>query len=159
MCSASDRQGSNFESCVWRAVSSHSFHHPREVLQVQFSLCVHKCSLSPHSFLFIGFEIYHYQIRLYVVNHMLAQITSIGKCSNLCEIRVCNYILFLRRRKKYLHPFDSPPTAETFQNLLPTENHCLIQGVVFTYVTHSRGENIVYSTIISHMFNTAILWE
>ena len=27
-CSASDRQGSNFESCVWRTVSSHSSHHP-----------------------------------------------------------------------------------------------------------------------------------
>ena len=39
-CSASDRQGSNFESCVWRAVSSHSSHHPQEVLQAQFSLYV-----------------------------------------------------------------------------------------------------------------------
>ena len=29
-CSASDRQGSNFESSIWRAVSSHSSHHPRE---------------------------------------------------------------------------------------------------------------------------------
>ena len=28
-CSASDRQGSNFESCVWRTVSSQSSHHPR----------------------------------------------------------------------------------------------------------------------------------
>ena len=28
-CSASDRQGSNFESCVWRTVSSHSSHHPQ----------------------------------------------------------------------------------------------------------------------------------
>ena len=28
-CSASDRQGSNFESCVWRTVSSHSSHHLR----------------------------------------------------------------------------------------------------------------------------------
>ena len=27
-CSASDRQGSNFESCVWRTVSSQSSHHP-----------------------------------------------------------------------------------------------------------------------------------
>ena len=27
-CTASDRQGSNFESFVWRAVSSHSSHHP-----------------------------------------------------------------------------------------------------------------------------------
>ena len=41
-CSTSDRQGSNFESCVWRAVSSHPSHHPREVLQAQFSLYVHK---------------------------------------------------------------------------------------------------------------------
>ena len=30
-CSASNRQDSNFESCVWRAVSSHSSHHPQEV--------------------------------------------------------------------------------------------------------------------------------
>ena len=37
-CSASDRQGSNFESCVWRTVSSH---HPQEVLLAQFSLYVH----------------------------------------------------------------------------------------------------------------------
>ena len=27
-CSASDRQDSNFKSCVWRTVSSHSSHHP-----------------------------------------------------------------------------------------------------------------------------------
>ena len=32
-CSASDRQGSNFESCVWRTVSSH---HPQEVFLAQF---------------------------------------------------------------------------------------------------------------------------
>ena len=31
-CSASDCQGSNYESCVWRAVSSQSSHHPQEVL-------------------------------------------------------------------------------------------------------------------------------
>ena len=37
-CSASDLQGFNFESCVWRAVSSHSSHHPQEVLLTQFSL-------------------------------------------------------------------------------------------------------------------------
>ena len=30
-CSASDRQGSNFESCVWRTVSSQSSQHPQEV--------------------------------------------------------------------------------------------------------------------------------
>ena len=49
-CSASDRQGSNFESCVWRTVSSQSSHHPQEVLLAQFSLYVHKCGLKPDSF-------------------------------------------------------------------------------------------------------------
>ena len=49
-CSASDRQGSNFESCVWRTVSSQSTHHPQEVLLAQFSLYVHKGGLKPDSF-------------------------------------------------------------------------------------------------------------
>ena len=51
--SASDRQGSNFESCVRRTVSSHSSHHPQEVLLAQFSLYVHKGGLKPDSFHFI----------------------------------------------------------------------------------------------------------
>ena len=51
-CSASDRQGSNFESCVWRTVSSQSSHHPQEVLLAQFSLFVHKGGLKPDSFHF-----------------------------------------------------------------------------------------------------------
>ena len=60
-CSASDRQGSNFESCVWRRVSSQSSHHPQEVLLAQFSLYVHKSGLKPDSFhLFSG--VYHHQI-------------------------------------------------------------------------------------------------
>ena len=49
-CSASDRQGSNFESCVWRTMSSQSSHHPQEVLLAQFSLYVHKGGLKPDSF-------------------------------------------------------------------------------------------------------------
>ena len=53
-CSASDRQGSNFESCVWRRVSSQSSHHPQEVLLAQFSLYVHKGGLKPDSFHFRG---------------------------------------------------------------------------------------------------------
>ena len=51
-CSASDHQGSNFESCVWRAVSSQSSHQPREVLLAQFSLYMHKGGLKPDSFHF-----------------------------------------------------------------------------------------------------------
>ena len=52
-CSASDRQGSNFESCVWRTVSSH---HPQEVLLAQFSIYVHKGGLKPDSFHFISLQ-------------------------------------------------------------------------------------------------------
>ena len=55
--SASDLQGLNFESCVWRAVSSHSSHHPQEVLLAQFSLYVHKSDLKPDSFHSISFLI------------------------------------------------------------------------------------------------------
>ena len=58
-CSASDRQGSNFESCIWRTVSSQSFHHPQEVLLAQFSLYVHKGGLKPDSFHFIKLYIWH----------------------------------------------------------------------------------------------------
>ena len=56
-CSASDRQGSNFESCVWRTVSSQSSHHPQEVLLAQFSLYVHKGGLKPVSFHFYSAHI------------------------------------------------------------------------------------------------------
>ena len=52
-CSASDRQGSNFESCVWRTVSFQSSHHSQEVLLAQFSLYVHKGGLKPDSFHFL----------------------------------------------------------------------------------------------------------
>ena len=47
--------GLNFKSCVWRAVSPHSYHHPQEVLLAQFSLYVNKCGVKPHSFYFITF--------------------------------------------------------------------------------------------------------
>ena len=52
-CSASDLQGFNFKLCVWSAVSSHSSHHPQEVLLDQFSLYVHKSGLKPDSFHFV----------------------------------------------------------------------------------------------------------
>ena len=48
-CSASDIQGLHFESCVWRAVSSH---HPQEAILSQFSLYVHKSGLKPVLFHF-----------------------------------------------------------------------------------------------------------
>ena len=60
-CSASDRQGSNFESCVWRTVSSQTSHHPQEVLLAQFSLYVHKGGLKPDSF---HFHLYTYLVSI-----------------------------------------------------------------------------------------------
>ena len=51
-CSTSDLRGLNFETCVWRAVSSHSSHHLEKVLLAQFSLYVHKSGLKHDSFYF-----------------------------------------------------------------------------------------------------------
>ena len=57
-CSASDRQGSNFEFCVRRTVSSQSSQLPQEVLLAQFSLYVHKGGLKPDLFHFIFITIH-----------------------------------------------------------------------------------------------------
>ena len=78
-CSASDQQGSNFESCVWRTVSSQSSHHPQEVLLAQFILYVHKGGLKPDSFhfnLFSGAYFFGHP-------HLFAKITiMVGECFN-----------------------------------------------------------------------------
>ena len=62
-CSASDRQGSNFESCVWRTVSSQSSHHPQEALLAQFSLYVHKGGLKPDSFHFFLANLFSFKTK------------------------------------------------------------------------------------------------
>ena len=94
-CSASDRQGSNFESCVWRTVSSQSSHHPQEVLLALFSLYVHKGGLKPDSFHFIYLHLFHawsrnskgttagskYRMKPERVN-MTKQIFRNGKCQS-----------------------------------------------------------------------------
>ena len=81
-CSASDRQGSNFESCVWRAVSSQSSHHPQEVLLAQFSPYVHKGGLKPDSFHFI--------------------FVSVGLCRTIriCLHHFCPIALFTRQQQE-----------------------------------------------------------
>ena len=59
--STSVHQNSNFESCVWRAVSSHSSHHPQEVLLARLILYVNKCGLrAPFSLFHFGYDRYHY---------------------------------------------------------------------------------------------------
>ena len=76
VCSASDLQGSNFESCVWRTVSSHSSHHPQEVLLAQFSLYVHKSGLKPDSFHFISFAGYAIAARFFACTASLISLPS-----------------------------------------------------------------------------------
>ena len=66
-CSASDRQGSNFESCVWRTVSSHSSHHHQVVLLAQFRLYVHKGGLKPDSFHFTATQNIKW-LQIFVIN-------------------------------------------------------------------------------------------
>ena len=61
--STSDHQGSSFESCVWRAVASHSSHHPQEFLLVRFSLYVHKSGPKPHSFHIVRGASHNYRAR------------------------------------------------------------------------------------------------
>ena len=86
--SASDRQGSNFKSCVWRTVSSHSPRHPQEVLLAQFSLYVHKGGLKLDSF-------YLHRKRWREMNSIIAQTMEIdwdimsGQGSNNMSLPLC----------------------------------------------------------------------
>ena len=90
-CSASDRQGSNFESCVWRTVSSQSSHHPQEVLLAQFSLYVHKGGLKPDSFHFISFRSTWFLSEMVSMRHNLLLRCShrwqVGDDNELSEFR------------------------------------------------------------------------
>ena len=90
-CTASDRQGSNFESCVWRTVSSQSSHHPQEVLLAQFSLYVHKGGLKPDSFHLVHSDcgwllntsckspIKQTLTRSWIINNVTCKVTDVGQ--------------------------------------------------------------------------------
>ena len=86
-CSASDRQGSNFESCVWRIVSSQSSHHPQEALLAQFSLYVHKGGLKPDSFHFIFFTSSDGRT-------MVSQYNIMCQHENICPCIIATFILY-----------------------------------------------------------------
>ena len=84
-CSASDRLGSNFESCVWRTVSSQSSHHPQEVLLAQFILYVHKGGLKPDSFNFTSSHITDRAMRRLIhfwwfVWSLSCKLQTLGQC-------------------------------------------------------------------------------
>ena len=87
-CSVSDLQGLNFETCVWRAVSSHSSHHPQEVLLIQFSLYVHKSGLS--------------SFHIFIVMNIVWIQLKFGNTWNL-QCTACAFILFWSDRRYQFH--------------------------------------------------------
>ena len=95
-CSASDRQGSYFESCVWRARLSHSCHHTQEALQAQFSLYVHKGG-KKHNF-FIYFQECAHCVAIELFNFLTNvqdDTDYVRKTSNCPEYMLCYYIIKL----------------------------------------------------------------
>ena len=78
-CSASDRQGSNFKSCIWRTVSSQSSHHPQEVLLAYFSLYMHKGGLKSDSFHFVDFSVNYQPIFTKFCTEHFQVMSNIGK--------------------------------------------------------------------------------
>ena len=79
-CSASHRQGSNFESCVWRTVSSQSSHHPQEVLLAQFSIYVHKSFVKLH-IIYIAYNLTTLKIKgglivMIFIDYTMAKVVS-----------------------------------------------------------------------------------
>ena len=88
-CSASDRQGSNFESCVWRTVSSQTSHHPQEVLLAQFSLYVHKGGLKPDSFHFL-----HQHKRSIYLIYKWANTAFWQRCDSKSQLKSCKCLVY-----------------------------------------------------------------
>ena len=94
-CSASERQGSNYKSCVWTAVSSHSYHHTQGFLLAQFNLYVNKCGLKKHSFHFIyvrysDIDIYVNALNIWDLNEQqLKSIILIKYFKLICEFYSC----------------------------------------------------------------------
>ena len=86
-CSASDRQGSNFESCVWRTVSSNSSHHPQEV---PLCIYVHKGGLKPDLFYFYQ-RVLHSKL---VKSNFFAW--QVSRC--VCKVQTKQYIYIIRKK-------------------------------------------------------------
>ena len=109
-CSASDRQGPNFESCVWRTVSSHSSHHPQEVLLAQFSLYVHKGGLKPDSFHFLSSHVRHAAL--------CVGPASVGQDANIVLVNQMNLCLNL-----ILRPFKVRDTNRALSSCASYTDH------------------------------------
>ena len=93
-CSASDRQGSNFESCVWRTVSSH---HTQEILLAQFSLYVHKGGLKPDSFHFILLA----GVSTYCCNRLCTYKFTSSSIKTVCIDLKINYLHLILKQLRF----------------------------------------------------------
>ena len=98
--SASDRQSSNFESCVWRTVSSQSSDHPQEVLLSQLSLYVHKGGLKPDSFhciCYISFRLLHNVSNRCLLSylHCIPLVFLMGSVQTILCICTCFLVIIL----------------------------------------------------------------
>ena len=124
-CSASDRQGTNFESCVWRTVSSQSSHHPQEVLLAQFSLYVHKDGLKPDSFYLI----------------------STSKKWNICTILTLQCILYQTNDFSFIH--SKPKIIMQWCDKTWRNNHphitCIACHILSLYRVEKRHKNMLYT--------------
>ena len=82
-CTVSNLQGLNFESCVWRAVSSYSSHHPQKVLLAQFvHVCAQKCPKA---------RLIHFIYYVEFIIQLFAQIYH-----SFAEIRIRGYYVRIR---------------------------------------------------------------
>ena len=83
----SPSQGSNNESCVLRAVSFYSSHHP-QVLLAQFSLYLPKCGLKTHLFIHSFnnslFHSFFYSFIRFYFNFILARPGLALQCRKIC---------------------------------------------------------------------------
>ena len=138
-CSASDRQGSNFESCVWRAVSSQSSHHPQEVLLAQFSLYVHKGGLKP--------DLFHFQRP-----HFSICITWFSQNRDLKQIR---RHISLSTAKSFASAVDSIIATLFFRSVTETEIDCLqrAQNCLVGVVYNLQGHTLCHITQLLDNFN------
>ena len=123
--SASDRQGSNFESCVWRVLSSH---HPQEVILAQFSLCVHKGDLIPIDFIynFASDAIRDGASSLWHVTSTSVFSFSLSATSWTSWIHVCIFNLHYATTYNYQHSY-SRPTRHIFIYKHSTVRHTYLR--------------------------------
>ena len=154
VCSASDLQGLNFASCVLRAVSSHSSHHPQEVLPAQYSLYVHNSGLKPDSFYFF------YTISLYpqLIWPFTWNLLAYTQCSSCYDVYSVPYIFYL------IHP--TPFVRVIFLSnifVIHSKHFVVWSGSIHipcnSYNATNRIVHIAISVLCKVLIQTLVKWS